>query len=340
MSIRLLFSVLFSGLFCSLASGQDYIEINTTHRCIYHGTAMPEELYSFEASDSIEQLKDDILKKTAQILNFEFICSNVPSVAAVVDKNKRYVLYSRKFFSAHQDLALRYAILAHEIGHHVNGHLLKGGSPTEAEEMEADEFAGYTLCLTGVPAVLAEQVAAQLSLASGIDSSDRKLDIMRGFLRAEASLRNAEHAAWFEENINEVIKNFPKFPFPTPTPSAEANLDVYFNNCNTLADADKKISRALESAGYSTRRYLYVPDGFALVTRMEQFNRDGACKGENSRWSSKIVRCEDFSTLCYPEVFVHLRAGFIPGIRVCRHPAYPDQFETPAYPKSGDRLAQ
>jgi hypothetical protein len=296
---NLLITIFFVAGLSGALQGQDYLELNTAGRCIYFGTAMPEELYSFETSDSIEQLKDEILRKTGQVQNFEFLCSNVPSVVAVVDKNKRYILYSRKFFSEQPDRALRLAILAHEIGHHSNTHALRGESPSETEEMEADEFMGYALCLTGVPAVLAEQIPAVLQLASGIDSADRRVDIMRGFRRAEASLINAEHAAWVEEKPNDVVQQLPHFPFPPPEYSTDADLDAYFGTCKTMSDVDKKLRGALEETGYHTRRYFYVPGGFALTTRMEQFNKDGSCKPDKYRWSSKIVRCENFSALCY-----------------------------------------
>jgi hypothetical protein len=156
----------------------------------------------------------------------------------------------------------------------------------------------------GVPAVLAEKIPDQLALASGIPTANRLADLMHGFARAESSLRNAEHASFYEENLNEVLKNFPRFPFPIPKASAEADLDPYFGKCKTLADADKKLRTALNATGYYTRRYLYVPGGFALVTRMEQFNKDGSCKNETQRWSEQIVRCEGFDPLCYLNALV------------------------------------
>ncbi len=294
----------------SPAFGQDFLQINTAQRCIYHGNEMPKELYSFEPSDSIEQLKDEILQKTGYPQNFEFLCANVPSVVAVVDKGKRYVLYSRKFFNTQPDRSVRLALLAHEIGHHVNEHNLLGGKPDEGEEMEADEFMGYALFWCVVSESEAERIAERLTLASGIDNSDRRKDIVRGFDKAAASLYNSEHLGWDENDIKEVIKNFPKFPFPVPKSSAEAYLDEYFASCSTLYDVDKKLRKALNATGYNTRRYFYVPDGFALVVRMEQFNRDGTCKGEAARWSSKIVRCEDFSVSCYLDALLTSQPGY------------------------------
>jgi len=50
--------------------------------------------------------------------------------------------------------------------------------------------------------------------------------------------------------------------------------------------------------------------GFALVTQIEQFNEDGTCKSEKSRWSKKIVRCEGFSVECYLNALLTSKPGY------------------------------
>ena len=37
------------------------------------------------------------------------------------------------------------ALLAHEVGHHLNGHTIKRSGSKPALELEADEFAGFVL---------------------------------------------------------------------------------------------------------------------------------------------------------------------------------------------------
>ena len=37
------------------------------------------------------------------------------------------------------------ALLAHEVGHHLNGHTIRKGGSTPELELEADEFAGFIL---------------------------------------------------------------------------------------------------------------------------------------------------------------------------------------------------
>jgi hypothetical protein len=304
---RLLLLVL--GLFAGDVFAQDEIDLNATDHCLYHGERMPSSYVRFESDPEIEGLKDLILEKIGTPANFEMLCSNVPSIAAVVDRDKRYILYSRRFFNTEPDRVVRLALIAHEIGHHANGHALTADPTAAEEEIEADEFMGYALCLTGAPAGKIEGILTRLALHSGVSATERLEDVMRGFNRAEASLRNAEHASWFEEHINEVVSTFPQFPLPVPEPSAQADLRSSFAGSTTMSDVDRKLRRALDAAGYATRRYLYVPDGFAIVTRMEQFNANGTCKSEASRWSSKVARCENFTTSCYQKTLSTVEPG-------------------------------
>ncbi len=86
----------------------------------------------------------------------------VPNAAAVVYGGKRYLLYNPDFLLAvnragRTDWA-GLSILAHEMGHHLNGHTLRPGGSQPQDELEADEFSGFVLRKLG--ASLAEAQAA------------------------------------------------------------------------------------------------------------------------------------------------------------------------------------
>jgi hypothetical protein len=88
-------------------------------------------------------LQADIEVKEAKVMNVE----------ASISHRKRYILYNPEFISSINRLMRdkwgTIALLAHEIGHHLDGHTLeKGGSRPELE-LEADEFAGFILCKLG-----------------------------------------------------------------------------------------------------------------------------------------------------------------------------------------------
>lgn len=93
---------------------------------------------------------------------FELRAADIDNAVAVVYNGKRYILYSDRFLSSinnavHTDWA-GVSILAHEIGHHLNGHTLLGGGSNPADELEADEFSGFVLRKMG--ASMAEAQAA------------------------------------------------------------------------------------------------------------------------------------------------------------------------------------
>ena len=86
-------------------------------------------------------------------------CNNINNAVATSFKGIRYILYDKDFMNSLDsgDNWTNLFILAHEVGHHINGHsldlLLYVAEVVEAEtlvnkrqqELEADEFAGFVL---------------------------------------------------------------------------------------------------------------------------------------------------------------------------------------------------
>lgn len=88
-------------------------------------------------------------------------------------------------------------------------------------------------------------------------------------------------------------ENMPNFPWPPPNCFQRKTI---FKNLATKADdlndIDERLQRALDAAGYYQRSYYKTPNGFALVTQMEQFAPDGQIKNR-FRWADYPVQ-EDF----------------------------------------------
>ncbi|WP_242920070.1 membrane-binding protein [Pontibacter liquoris] len=98
--------------------------------------------------------------------------ANIDNAAAVIYDGQRYILYNEDFLAAinnavHTDWG-GVSILAHEIGHHLNGHTLVRGGSNIPDELEADEFSGFVLRKMG--ASLADAQAA-INLLSEDDNS-------------------------------------------------------------------------------------------------------------------------------------------------------------------------
>ena len=80
--------------------------------------------------------------------------------------------------------------------------------------------------------------------------------------------------------------SIPKFPWPPPRASAEhqiRNKWVSEGEQTTLLDVAEKLETALEDAEFGTWKYSSVPNGFALVTQVEQISPDGTPRRERFR---------------------------------------------------------
>lgn len=107
----------------------------------------------------------------------------------------------------------------------------------------------------------------------------------------------------------------PSFPWPPPRPSTVVSLTLGSLGKSagaglTLGDVDTKIGEVLALGGYSEKSYYSVPNGFAVVTRLEQINSDGYPDYSN-RWISELasVSIKDFSLNKYLEALFSVPKG-------------------------------
>lgn len=153
-----------------------------------------------------EKSADETLTKILSVIGASkrFVlqeCSNINNAVALTFNGVRYIMYDPEFMSE-----LKYSsdwtnmfILAHEVGHHINGHsvdviLSSNGMGEETslstkriQELEADEFAGFVLGRLGATLSQTQSVMKTIS-SDGDDSysthpsrSKRLNAIKRGF---------------------------------------------------------------------------------------------------------------------------------------------------------------
>ena len=96
----------------------------------------------------------------------------------------------------------------------------------------------------------------------------------------------------------------PQFPWPPPRASAMALLPRSFLTAPgsppvLLADVSARLVTALDQCGYSEHSFYAVPDGFALVTQLEQINPDGTPKQPPARWAADVPPLRSFSLSDY-----------------------------------------
>ena len=133
---------------------------------------------SFSSNSAAEDALERILGTIGASKRFVLQpCSNTNNAVATSYKGIRYILYDPEFMNS-----LNYGsnwgnlfILAHEVGHHINGHsldlVLYAADAVESvslaqsrqQELEADEFAGFVLAKLGGPISAANEVISKIS---------------------------------------------------------------------------------------------------------------------------------------------------------------------------------
>jgi hypothetical protein len=117
--------------------------------CSYFGEKLPAKAQTTAETGSARALVQRVLDVSGLARNFEIHGALVPNAAAVIMGQARYILYNPNFIDeiavkTHNRWAAA-AILAHEVGHHLNGHTLQPGGSRPALELEADYFSGFIL---------------------------------------------------------------------------------------------------------------------------------------------------------------------------------------------------
>ena len=105
---------------------------------------------------------------------------------------------------------------------------------------------------------------------------------------------------------------------PWPPPPASDVYEIPSSVLNgsqrplDLGGLNLRLSSALETNGYATRRYFSVPGGFAIVTRLEQTNVDGSPKQPPDRWNvnGPTVSWSDFVLADYLHAIVNAPGYF------------------------------
>ncbi|MEZ4941679.1 MAG: SUMF1/EgtB/PvdO family nonheme iron enzyme [Saprospiraceae bacterium] len=134
---------------------QDLISVNGS--CSYTGEENEREYYAFDPSSEADRIVHEICTAIGLAKNFEVRSANVGNALATIDQGYRYVLYNTLFLEkfkaeAHTRWAA-YSVMAHEVGHHLNGHDFTETDPKKRKKMEiqADMFSGSVLRMLGAP---------------------------------------------------------------------------------------------------------------------------------------------------------------------------------------------
>ena len=178
--------------------------------------------FGYSSNTDAEMVVDEILNNIGLYRNFIIKeCPNISNaVAATVISSlgnmERYIIYDKEFFKRVKNITKTdwsaVSILAHEIGHHLNGHNLVSGVNNYQSELQADEFSGFVLAKMG--ATLDESLRAINSFGSEENSkthpkkSDRIEAISNGWNKSNKNnfkLENSDNIELYnyDEKLSE-----------------------------------------------------------------------------------------------------------------------------------------
>lgn len=133
-----------------------------TNHCTYNAERLPNNYYrylqgSYENDIQIDKIIFDITSLIGLEKNFVYVNSpGINNCIALNYEGFRYILYDKSFLnklsqnkSTKQSVYI--SVLAHEIGHHLQGHTLKNISENDNKlsELEADKFSGFVMAKFG-----------------------------------------------------------------------------------------------------------------------------------------------------------------------------------------------
>jgi len=236
---------------------------------------------NFATNLDAERAMDRVLNVVGMSQRFViYPCNDINNCMATTYKGIRYILYDKDFMheiADNSDSWAKLSILAHEVGHHLNGHsvdLLAYASgemdaPTLREsrqmELEADEFSGFVLQKLG--ASLAQAQAAintfgsdRIDTYSTHPSKDKRLGaISKGYYKAKNQSSTATDAPalsaedYFYRAYN-APKNSFQFQIDNYTEAIRINPDfavayynrgTAYNDLKNYTDAIADFSRAI-----------------------------------------------------------------------------------------------
>ncbi|HET9054132.1 MAG TPA: hypothetical protein VFM90_08170, partial [Cyclobacteriaceae bacterium] len=245
-------------------------------------------------------------------------CPNTDNCFAATRNGERLIVYDAHFFQRLNSVTktdwAALSILAHEIGHHLQGHTIKSGGSDHNRELEADEFSGFVMYQMG--ATLLEAQSAINSVTTEYATSSHPPRTIR--LKA------------IETGYNNARELYPGLAAAEPVAVKEVKTGCIEGNCTEgrgIAINSKTFDRyegdwhlgrrqgygreftaggslryigSFEAGKYSGAGILFLENG----DRYEGAFQDGKMHGKNSRY---LFKNGDILTINYDQ---GLRQGF------------------------------
>lgn len=281
------------------AAAQTEFDFSLSGHCSYYGEPMEEKIYGFSSSREAEDIIDAILLQVGlSNKNFRINAANVPNAAAIIHGSTRHILYSQSFISqinsATQSKWAAASILAHEIGHHLNGHTLESGGSRPALELEADEFSGFVLAKMGANLAEAQMAMNVLGSNAGSATHPAKKARLEAIAVGWNKAREGQNSSTLGGNPNS--RDNPPLLRTTPSQTAQYvskclfsgdPVAYYVTNTNVIVSYTPSTNQMVvigQKQPSTDPRYAWV---FATKAKQYGVSNDGRIWGFN-RWGQLL----------------------------------------------------
>ncbi len=212
-------------------SAQEKLEL--TEYCVFNGEDIQGDVYGFASDNEATEALNRVMKYAGLAPNFVIKAANVPNAVAAIEGSQRLILYNQNFMlevrSTTKTNWSSISILAHEIGHHLQGHTLQPGGSRPEIELQADDYSGFILQRMG--ASLQQAQAAMQAFGSDQGSpthpakSARIAAITSGWTKAKELAQTKPDTT--EPDQTRLPQPGPTPPQPQPKPATYVSRAVF-----------------------------------------------------------------------------------------------------------------
>lgn len=192
----------------------------------------------YKSRKEVEQAVEEIVRRSGLKKNFYVMeCPQIDNCFATTKDGNRLIVYDGNFMNKVNDATktdwAAWSILAHEIGHHLQGHTIDGEASDHRKELEADEFSGFVMYQLG--AGLKDAQAAMRKFSDEYPTSThpvrskRLVSIEKGYKQAQSLYPNISKNPQIQENTEEPEPEIQEKPIehkPQPKVIVQENPNI------------------------------------------------------------------------------------------------------------------
>lgn len=218
-----------------------------------------------ETNTAIEEILSVIGAKNRFVVQ---PCDNINNAVAVTLQGIRYIFFDPDFMNSISSgsYSSNLFILAHEVGHHINGHsqdiimLLSEYAPTgttlaeeRTEELEADEFAGFVLAKLGYG--LASMQTTLRSIADDSDDSySTHPSLSKRLSAVEAGFNKAKGNQPLKTNVSSTTQTAEEYFYSAFDKGNNENNKGAIDDWSKAVELDPNMSEAYFNRGIAKGR--------------------------------------------------------------------------------------